>query len=171
MTPRRVTLVCAVLGFLALGSLSAAATGPKPAPAARAQRYSVDEARTAVQMLADFYRHNLRDTHATYVRDGKPPAAIVTKKVFGVMNSLGWPETRWLAVNGNPANRDNLPRDAFETDGARAVRHGEALFEKVEGGRFRAVAAVPFTGDCLKCHWGEKPNEYVGGISFSVPLR
>jgi hypothetical protein len=153
---------------LAVGGVALAATAPAKPPV---QRYTVDDARQSVQMLADYYRHALRETQTTYVSEGKPPAATVMKRVFAEMTAQGWPEARWLSVNGNPANRDNLPRDAFETEAARALRHGETLFEKVEGDRFRAAAPVPFTGGCLKCHWGDKPNEYLGAISFSVPLN
>jgi hypothetical protein len=153
---------------LVVGGAALAASVPPKAPV---QRYTVEEARQSVQMLADYYRHALRETLTTFVSDGKPPAATVMKRVFAEMAAKGWPEARWLSVNGNPANRDNLPRDAFETSAARALRHGETLFEKVEGDRFRAAAPVPFTGGCLKCHWGDKPNEYLGAISFSVALN
>jgi hypothetical protein len=159
-------LIGTALG-LVVGGAALAATAPAKAPA---QRYTVDDARQSVQMLADYYRHALRETQTTYVSEGKPPAATVMKRVFAEMAAKGWPEARWLSVNGNPANPDNLPRDPFETEAARALRHGETLFEKVEGDRFRAAAAVPFTGSCLKCHWGDKPNEYLGAISFTVTL-
>src|SRR5687767_4110606 len=157
----------AALAPLALGLAAAVppVSSPRPAPMTAA------EARLAVSMLADFYRENLLETHVTYVTDGKPPAATMIRQLFARMTAQGWPAARWLSVNGKPLNPDNVPRDAFETTAARAVRRGETLIEQVGQGRYRAVAAVPFNGACLKCHWGEKPSDYFGAISFSVALK
>lgn len=150
--------------------LTACATAAPPS-IPRPQTYSQQEARLAARMLADFYRISLQETHNTFVEDGKPPAATVLKRLFTEMERKGWIQARWLSVNNNPANPLNLPRDAFEKEASRALRHGTTLFEKVERSRYRAAAAVPFNGTCLKCHWGDKPNEYLGGISFSALLR
>ena len=122
-------------------------------------------------MLADFYRENLLETHVTYVTGGQQPAAVTTRKLFAAMKEQGWPEARWLSVNGKPLNVENVPHDAFEKEAARAIRGGELLVERRQGDRYRAVAAVPFNGVCVKCHLGEKPTDYVGGISFTVRLR
>jgi hypothetical protein len=129
----------------------------------------------AVRMEADFYRETLLLVHLTYVRDNKPPAATVIREQFVDMTNRGWPKAHWLSVNGNPLNPANRPQDEFERDAARGIRRGEELVEKVEAlpngsSRYRAVASVPFTGPCLKCHWGDKESDYFGGITFSVPL-
>jgi hypothetical protein len=130
-----------------------------------------EDARRSVSLLADFYRENLLLTHTTYINGSQQPAAVTTRKLFAAMTEKGWPEARWLSVNGKPLNVENAPRDPFEKEAARAIRAGEMLVERVEKGRYRAVAAVPFNGACLKCHLGDKPSDYVGGISFLVRLR
>lgn len=176
---RRTPPAALALAVVALPGLSLAAgkAAPRrPAPQSpvttpNARRYTPAEARLAVRLLADFYRLNLREVHVTYVRDGKAPAATVLRAVFGTMNTAGWPHTRWLAVNGKPVNPANAPADAFEIEAARAVRQGTEVFEREEKGVYRAVARVEFTGDCLKCHWGDKPSDYAGGIAFAVPLQ
>lgn len=155
--------------LLLAGSAIAVASARPEAPAPPAHT-TIEEARAMVSMLADFYRENLLLTHKTYVDGGRPPAALVTKTLFKEMKEKGWPETRWLSTNSHPLNRENLPRDTFERSAARKIRAGEKLVETVDGNRYRAVTAVPFTGTCLKCHWGDKPSDYVGGISFLVNL-
>lgn len=162
----RIAIPATAAAALAItAALAAPPKSPPPAPA------NVEQARRAVSLLADFYRENLLVTHQTYVEGTRPPAALVTRDLFAVMKSKGWPEARWLSANNQPLNRDNLPRDDFEKSAARRIRAGEKLVEQVQGNRYRAVAAVPFTGTCLKCHWGDKPSDYVGGISFLVTLR
>jgi hypothetical protein len=136
---------------------------------------NVDQARSAVRLMADFYREHLLLVHQTYVRDNKPPAATVIREQFVDMTALGWPKAHWLSVNGNPLNPANRPQDDFEREAARAIRRGEDLVERIEaatggGKRYRAVASVAFTGPCLKCHWGEKESDYFGAITFVVPL-
>ncbi len=133
------------------------------------------QARNAVRLMADFYRESLLHVHQTYVRDNTPPAATVLREHFLDITTLGWPKAHWLSVNGNPLNPSNKPKDEFERDAARAIRRGEELVERIEtaaGGsrRYRAVASVPFTGPCLKCHWGDKESDYFGGITFVVPI-
>jgi hypothetical protein len=167
MKGRLTVLGAAGVGLLAAG-LAAAAPGQAVTPPIPAS--SAEDARRSVQMLADFYRTSLLETHVTYVKDGKPPAATVFRQVFAALADKGWPRARWLSVNGRPMNPDNVPKDAFEVEAARAIRRGEPLVEQVGNGRYRAVAALPFTGPCLKCHWGDKESDYVGAISFTVPL-
>jgi hypothetical protein len=161
----------AAVGLMVLApGLPVAAPAVRPsAPKAAPRTYSREEAATTVRLLADYYRINLLELHTAYVTDGKPPSATVLKRVFPAMEARGWPRTRWLAVNGQPVNPDNKPRDAFETAAARAVHHGAELYERVEGRTYRA--ALPFSGACLKCHWGDKPHDYVGGIAFVLPLK
>lgn len=161
-------LALAGSGMAALMVAVASAAAP-PGPD-RPVAMGVEDARRSVSMLAEFYRQHLLVTHTTYVSNGKLPAAVMTRKLFAAMTEKGWPEARWLSVNGQPLNAENVPRDAFERKAGRSLRQGEKLVELVERDRYRAVAAVPLTGACLKCHWGDKPSDYVGGISFTVAL-
>lgn len=138
--------------------------------AARSTPMSVDDARRSVQMLSDFYRESLLDLHVTYVHDGMPPSATVIKQLFARMTAKGWPVARWMSVNGRPLNPDNVPHNRWELEAGRQVRHGGQLVERVERGQYQALVAVPFTGPCLKCHWGDQEADYRGAISFTVPV-
>ncbi len=155
----------AVLLGTAVNALPGGSSAPTARPLDRAQ------ARRSVEMLADFYRETLLETHVSYVTDDRKPAsALMMRKLFTAMAEKGWPRARWMALNGRPLNPENVPRDAFEIAARRALRGGETLVDGVEGWRYRAVAALPFTGPCLKCHWGDRPADYMGAISFTADL-
>lgn len=155
-----------VIGITLLGLGVSVSAAP---PAGRAPA-SVEEARQQVELLTDFYREALDHAHTLWVRDGRAPAATVIKKLFPEMARQGWPEARWLSVNGQPLNPSNAPRDAFETAAARALRKGERRVEETNGTSYRAVLSVPFTGSCYKCHFTDKPLHSQGALSFRVRL-
>lgn len=155
---------------LALGLALALAPAGRTAPEATRPPLTVEDARRQVTMLTDFYREALDHAHTLWVRDGRAPAATVIKQLFPEMKRKGWPEARWLSVNGQPLNPANTPRDAFETAAARALRKGERRVELTKGATYRAVVSVPFTGSCYKCHFTDKPLHSQGALSFKVDL-
>jgi len=178
-----------------LGALAASASpGPAPRPrkpsvsrkpsisqepsrvradASRATRsMTVEEARTAVAMLGDVYQLLLEQTHATYHnRPSDPVAATVLRKLQTRMSELGWPRSRFLAVNAVVMHPDHVPRDAFERRAVEALRGREERVEQVIGGQLRVATVTPTSGRCASCHWTLPGQSSKAAITWTAPLR
>jgi hypothetical protein len=178
--------LCIAIGLLIpLGALvaaaaprSAAARKGRPSPggaaatAARARSMTPDEARRAVRMLDDAYQLILEETHAVYhTRPGVPVAATVVRKLQARMDALGWPSSRFLAVNAVVMHPDHVPRDDFERFSVRALRNGEQRVEQIVDGKLRVSTVVPLGGGCGSCHWSGTGQSSKAAVTFAVPLR
>ncbi len=169
------------LGFLAgLGLVTWVKYGPEALRAADADkpsRAAVENARTTVKMLDDLYKNFVVQITDTYVKaEEKKPAAGVVKKVFKAMVEKGWPYARLIDATGNPVNRNNLPKTAFEKAAVAKLKAGRAYYEEVgtDNGKpvLRAATKVPVVmKQCITCHPGTKEGQLLGAIVYTVPIR
>src|SRR5262249_17497394 len=74
-----------------------------------------DGARDPAKVREDLYKPAVPTTPDPYVqKQADAPAAKVAKKIFQQMKSKGWPSARLVDATGEPVNRGNLPKTAFE---------------------------------------------------------
>lgn len=148
-----------------------------PAPAAASatsvtRSMTLDEARTAVAMLDDAYDLILEETHSIYhTRPSTPVAATVVRKLQARMTELGWPRSRFLAVNAVVMHPDHVPRDAFEKRTVQALRKGEERVEQVSDGKLRVTTVVPLGGGCGSCHWANTGQSPKAATTYTIPLK
>ncbi len=135
------------------------------------------QAREKVRMLDDLYKTFIVLITGEYVNNPSVlPAATLSKRVFGVMSKKGWHKARLLDATGTPFNPDNNPKDEFERDAIKALISGRTYFERVEKikGRdyLRAATAVhAVMQGCIICHPSKKIGDFLGAISYSIPLK
>ncbi len=127
----------------------------------------------AVEMLNDAYQITLEEIHRWYpVRTGQPiVAAVPLRKLQEIMSKKGWPQSRFLAVNGVLMNPDHRPVDAFEKQAVRELTAGADRTEAISAGRLRVTKAISLQGGCRSCHWVPGREETKAALSFSVPLK
>jgi hypothetical protein len=145
----------------------------KPAAAKPTTRaMTLAEARTAVAMLDDAYSLILEETHAIYhTRPSTPVAATVVRKLQTRMTELGWPRSRFLAVNAVVMHPDHVPRDAFEKQSVDALRRGDERTEQVSDGKLRVTSVVSLGGGCGSCHWATTGQSPKAATTFTIPLK
>lgn len=145
----------------------------RPAAANTATRaMTLAEARTAVAMLDDAYDLILEETHAIYhTRPSTPVAATVVRKLQARMTELGWPRSRFLAVNAVVMHPDHVPRDAFEKQSVDALRRGDERTEQVSEGKLRVTTVVPLGGGCGSCHWANTGQSPKAATTYTIPLK
>lgn len=133
---------------------------------------TLDEARTAVAMLGDAYDLLLEETHSVYhTRPSTPVAATVVRKLQARMTELGWPRSRFVAVNAVVMHPDHVPKDAFEKQTVQALRRGDERIEQVTSNQLRVSTVVSLGGSCASCHWTSSGQTPKAATSWTVPLR
>jgi len=148
------------------------AKAPAPAIPEGRGRLTLEEARQRVALLDDAYHLLLEEVHHAYpVKSGRPVAATVIRRLQQRMGELGWPRSRFLAVNGVLMNLDHLPKDEFERRVVVAMKSGSRHVEQVERGTLRAATFVSLGGSCFSCHWSEGDMASTAAISWTLPLK
>ena len=126
----------------------------------------------AVAMLDDAYNLVLEEVHHTYpTKPGRPVAATIVRDLQKKMTDLGWPSSRFLAVNAIVMNPDHVARDEFERQTVRAFTDGGDRRETIENGTLRVATPVSLGGSCFSCHWADKGRASRAAISWKIPLR
>lgn len=150
-------------------SAAAPKSSVAPKPATRAM--APDEARMAVEMLGDAYDLLLTETHEVYhTRPSVPVAATVIRKLQSRMTKLGWPRSRFLAVNAIVMHPDHVPRDEFERETVEALRLKNQRIERVVDGQLRVATVVSLGGSCSSCHWTASGQSSKAATTWTVPL-
>jgi hypothetical protein len=135
-----------------------------------------EEARTIVKLLDDVYKYYIVfDTINHVDNPGRTSAATLSKQVFKEMEKKGWHSTRLISATDNAINQENMPKDEFEKEAVKALKGGQAFFEKtetVEGKKvYRAATPVPVVlKQCKMCHPYVKDDELMGAIAYTLPL-
>ncbi len=183
-------MVCVAGAVLAWGALSeTGARGQAPetkagsaAPAADNKNgdAAVQRARRQVLMLDDLYKTVVVLVTDKYVhKDTDISAGSAAQLLFEAMRKKGHHDIRLLDATGTPYDDDNLPKDDFEKEAIRALKAGQASYEKVEeraGGRvFRMATPVPVVMEkCAMCHEAyktAKKNEAIGALSYTLRVE
>jgi hypothetical protein len=135
-------------------------------------RLSLDEARVAVAILDDAYHLLLEEVHDTYTaKPGRPVAATVVRDLQKRMGDLGWPKSRFLAVNAIVMNPDHVARDDFERETVKTLKDTARRIETVEHGSLRIATPVSLGGSCFSCHWADRGRASRAAITWKVPIR
>lgn len=138
---------------------------------------AVERTRETVKMIDDMHKGYVVHITDTYVKAQEgTPAAKVAKKVFGHMESKGWFSGRLIDATGEPANKANLPKTAFEKEAVKQMKAGKAYYDEVgtKDGKpvLRAATIVPVVMDqCIVCHPGHKKGELLGALIYEVPIK
>lgn len=155
---------------LSLGALHQPRAADNPSDPA------LERARREVRMLDDLYKTAVVLITDNYVNKvGDVAAGELARDLFGAMQKKGWHEARLVDATGKPINRENRPRDEFETKAIEKIRGGQAYYEEIvqEKGRrtLRAATVVPVVMQkCTICHPGYKQGDVLGAISYKLPL-
>ncbi|HHT9120815.1 MAG TPA: c-type heme family protein [Candidatus Hypogeohydataceae bacterium YC41] len=137
---------------------------------------SPEEARTIVKLLDDVYKYYIVfDTINHVDNPDRVSAATLTKQVFKEMEKKGWHSARLVSATDKALNKENMPKDEFEKDAVKALREGQAFYEKtevIEGKRvYRAATPVPVVlKECKMCHPYLKDDEIMGALAYTLPL-
>jgi hypothetical protein len=141
----------------AIGMISQAIAADESdsAPTApRADRPTLDEARSRAALLHDALHATLTTVHHEYYREdeGLTIPAATLKNVFAELESRHGAKLRWLAVNAQAMNTDHQAKDEFERQAVKSLTAGKPFHEAVADGQYRRAAPIILTNDCLKCH-------------------
>lgn len=133
---------------------------------------TLDEARTAVAMLGDAYDLLLEETHAIYhTRPNTPVAATMVRKVQARMKELGWPQSRFVAVNAIVMHPNHVAKDDFEKRTVQEFKRSTARREEVTDSQLRVATVIPLGGGCASCHWTGSGQSPRAATTWMVPLK
>ena len=137
---------------------------------------ALERARREVRMLDDLYKTAVVLITDQYVNKvGDVAAGELARDLFAAMQKKGWHEAHLVDATGKPINRENRPRDEFESRAIEKIRGGQTYYEEVvrEKGRrtLRAATVVPVVMQkCTICHPGYKQGDLLGAISYKLPI-
>jgi hypothetical protein len=166
-------LVAVLAGAAAVCHPGPGRTADKAAPDSAA----VERTRDTVKMLDDLYKSAVVHITQTYVKAReRTPAAAAAKQIFKDMEAKGWHKARLLDATGEPANKANLPRTAFEKRAVARLQGGQPYYEEVgsSDGKpvLRAATPVPVVMPaCVACHPHTKEGQLMGAIVYEVPIK
>ncbi len=174
--PRRGRLSLLLAGLvgvalLASGDRGRSADRRTPSPAA------VERTRETVRMLDDIYKSAVVHITKTYVKaQERTPAAKAAQLMFKDMAAKGWHEARLIDTTGEPANRANAPKSAFEKKAVQRLKEGTSYYEEVgeKNGKavLRAATPVPAVmAACTTCHPHVKEGQLMGALVYELPIK
>jgi hypothetical protein len=143
--------------------------GPSPAAVART--------RETVRMLDDMYKSAVVHITKTYVRAReRTPAARAAQLIFKDMAAKGWHDARLIDATGEPSNKANLPKSAFEKKAVERLKAGQSYYEEVatKDGKavLRAATPVPAVlAACTTCHPHVKEGQLMGALVYELPIK
>ena len=148
------------------------AAKPPAVATPRMAKMTADEARMTIELLDDAYQLLLDEVHHTYpTQPGRPVAASIMRDLQKRMGELGWPKSRFLAVNAIVMNPDHRAQDAFEEKVVLALRRGDQRVEQLEPGRLRVATPISLGGSCFSCHWTASGQASRAAIVWNVPVK
>ena len=136
---------------------------PEGAPAADAQAVlpaSQQEARIRARVLYETIHGALQVMHRDFF-DPTQRLSIPSRSLEDVFKELArsWQvNVHWLAVNAEPMNVDNKPRDDFEREAVKQLAAGKAEHEGLEGNLYRFAGSIRLSSQCLRCHLPQRTS-------------
>ncbi|HND51604.1 MAG TPA: DUF3365 domain-containing protein [Pirellulaceae bacterium] len=168
----------ALLASLFLGGTAvriAAVSADEPAPAPRADRPTLAEARRQAAILHTTLHSTLQVVHHRLYRpdEGLPLPAAVLKEVFADLETEQRVKLRWLAVDGQAMNEEHKPRTDFEREAVKQLKAGRPEHSQVQDGVYRRAAPITLINACLKCHVPDRKNtaDRTAGLIIAIPIR
>lgn len=154
------------LGFCALGADGQSADQAAVLPATE------QEAQARARVLHETIHGALQVMHRDFF-DPNQRLSIPSRSLEDVFKELARSRqvnVRWLAVNAEPMNIDNKPRDDFEREAAKQLAAGRAEYETLEGNVYRFAGSIRLASQCLKCHAPRRTSteDRVAGLVISM---
>ncbi len=149
----------------------------RAADAALPDKEAVRRAHDIVKMLDDLHKGYVVHITSTYVKaQERTPAAHVAKKVFAHMEKSGWGTARLIDATGEPVNKANIARTAFEKRALEKLSAGKTYYSEVarKDGQPVLHAATPVPAvmkQCISCHPGSKEGDLLGALVYEVPIK
>lgn len=175
---RCLLLFAAALVLASVNTVSFAADPPKSDKPSEA---AVERARKTVRMLDDVYKQTIVLITDKYVHDDDDFAAgSAAVLLFKNISKSGNQQVRLLDATGQPYEPENVAKDAFEKEGIKRMKAGEAFYEQVtqKDGKYQLHAMTPVPvvmQKCIMCHAhyaeAKKKGEAIGAISYIVPIE
>ncbi|MEX2176687.1 MAG: DUF3365 domain-containing protein [Pirellulaceae bacterium] len=156
------------------------AAPPTAKPDSKPDEAAVARTRKTVQMLDNIYKQTIVLITDKYVHSEDDfPAGSAAVLLFRNITASGSHEVRLIDATGSPYEAKNVAQDAFEKEGLKKLKSGEAYYEQVvekDGkARLRALTPVPVVMQkCVMCHphyADAKKGEPIGAISYSMPIE
>jgi hypothetical protein len=169
--------VTAVLAGLVGAALLACGDRGRTADKVAPDKAAVERTRETVRMLDDIYKSAVVHITKTYVKAReRTPAARAAQLIFKDMAAKGWHEARLIDATGEPSNRANLPKSAFEKKAVERLKAGKTYYEEVatKDGKavLRAATPVPAVmAACTSCHPHVKEGQLMGAIVYELPIK
>lgn len=170
--------LAALAGLAASALLFLPPTPARPADKdAAPDKAAVERTRETVRMLDDLYKSAIVHVTATYVKAReRTPAARAAKLIFKDMSSKGWHIARLVDATGDPVNKANVAKSAFEKEAVAKIKGGKPYVEEIGTSKgkpvLRAATVVPVVMKaCINCHPGHKEGDVLGFISYEVPIK
>ncbi|MFO0978314.1 MAG: DUF3365 domain-containing protein [Planctomycetaceae bacterium] len=148
---------------------------PGPPSSSKDVTLTVDEARRQAKTLHTTIHSTLRVMHDRYYREdeGLPvPAAAIGEILHDVETEEGV-ILRWLVVEGQAMNTDNVARNDFEKEAVAALKSGKPFHEESTTTQYRRAAPITLSNHCLKCHMPDRKstNDRRAGLVVTIPLK
>ncbi len=153
---------------------SARGADDQPAAPAGVLPASVPEARTRARILHETLHGTLQVMHRDFF-DPSQRLSIPSRSLEDVFKELArnWQvKVHWLAVNAEPMNVDNAPRDDFEKEAVKQLAAGKPEHEALTGGVYRFAGSIRLSSQCLKCHAPRRTStaDRFAGLVISMPV-
>jgi hypothetical protein len=168
-------------GWMLLSAWTVTALGAEPSKApAKPSDAQVAQARKTVKILDDVYKQTIVLVTEKYVNDKDDfPAGSAAVALFANLSKSPHQKVRLIDATGEPYEPANVAKAAFEKEGLKRLKAGDAYYEEVaeKDGKWelRALTPVPVVlKKCIMCHEHyakAKPGEPIGAISYIVPIE
>jgi len=121
---------------------------------------TIEEARRQAKTLHTTIHSTLRVMHDRYYREdeGLPIPAAAMGEILRDVETEEGVILRWLVVEGQAMNTDNVARDDFEREAATALKSGKPFHEESTASQYRRAAPITLSNHCLKCHMPDRKS-------------
>lgn len=136
---------------------------------------TVDAARRQAKTLHTTIHSTLRVMHDRYYREdeGLPIPAAAMGEILRDVETEEGVIMRWLVVEGQAMNTDNVARDDFEKEAVTALKSGKPFHEESTTTQYRRAAPITLSNHCLKCHMPDRKStkDRRAGLVVTIPLK
>ena len=136
---------------------------------------TVVEARRQAKALHTTIHSTLRVMHDRYYREdeGLPIPAAAMGEILRDVEGAEGVILRWLVVEGQAMNTDNVARDEFEKEAVVALKSGKPSHEQSTASQYRRAAPITLNNHCLKCHMPDRKStkDRRAGLVVIIPLE
>jgi len=171
------TSLVILLSFF-LSSLSLQAENPTADPVAGEipveRKRTHEQAQREAALLHDAMHATLQLVHHRYYKENEGliiPASTLDE-IFDDLEKEHQVQLRWLVVEGQAMNQDNIAVSEFEKNAVKSLQSGEKQVETIEQGMYRRAGPITLSNVCLKCHIPDRKStaNRTAGLIVSIPV-